>query len=113
MLASANRLTKEDDFDKIKSEGVLFQSENFGVRVLRRGGNENSRFAFIVSLKIANESVQRNRVKRAMSEAIRHKLHTIKEGYDVIFLAKKQIVKKSTEDIMREVHEFVRKNLEK
>lgn len=113
MLASTNRLTKKDDFNKIKSEGALYQSENFGARVLRRGGNEISKFAFIVSSKISSESVQRNRVKRAMSEAIRHKLHTIKEGYDVIFLAKKQIVKKSTEDIMKEIHEFVRKNLEK
>ena len=113
MLASTNRLSKEADFNKIKSEGVLYQSENFGVRVLRNSGNEISRFAFIVSSKISNESVQRNRVKRAMSEAIRHKLHTIKEGYDVIFLPKKQIVKKSTEDIMKEIHEFVRRYLEK
>lgn len=113
MLASTNRLSKEADFNKIKSEGVLYQSENFGVRVLRKSGNEISRFAFIVSSKISNESVQRNRVKRAMSEAIRHKLHTIKEGYDVIFLPKKQIAKKTTEDIMKEIHEFVRKYLEK
>jgi ribonuclease P protein component len=113
MLASKYRLSKNDDFRKIKREGKLYQSESFGVQVLEKEREDVSRFAFIVSTKISNQASQRNRVKRAMREAIRHQLHIIKNGYDAIFLPKKNIVKKSTEEIMREIQTFVKKHLEK
>lgn len=112
MLASKYRLSKDKDFEKIKKEGKLIQSTSFGAQVLEKHG-ENSRFAFIVSNKISNQAVQRNRIKRAMREAIRYQMHIIKNGYDIIFLPKKSIARISTEEIMREMQQFVKDYLEK
>ena len=110
MLASIYGLPK-NDLDKVKEDGVLYQSENFGARVLSKEVGGISRFAFVVSTKVSGQAVQRNRIKRAMSESVRHWMHLIKRRHDVIFLPKKRIVKKSTDEIMNEVHGFIVKNL--
>ena len=71
--------------------------------MLERGDEAPPRFGFIVSTKVSKEAVQRNRIKRAMGEAVRFELMHIKKGFDVIFLAKQISTKKSTDEIMREV----------
>lgn len=45
----------------------------------------------------------RNKIKRALREAVRHNLAYIKPGYSIIFLTKPIIVKKYTQEIMDEV----------
>jgi len=110
MLASVYRLPK-NDFDKVKKDGRLYQSENFGAQVLPKELGGNLRFAFIVSSKISNQAVQRNRIKRAMSEAIRQRMNLFKRGYDIIFLPKREIVNKSTDVIMNEIHNFITQKL--
>lgn len=113
MIASKHRLSKDSDFAKIKKNGKLYQSENFGVQVLKKDSGEISRFAFVVSTKISNQATQRNRIRRAMKEAVRHQMHIIQKGYDIIFLPKKTIVKESTEEITREIQKFVRDYLDR
>lgn len=46
------------------------------------------RFAFIVSTKIDKRATRRNRMRRTMSESVRHVLNTI-QPIDGIFIAKK------------------------
>ena len=108
MLASENRLKGEENFEKVKNEGELFQSDNFAVAFSKRDDNQKSRFGFIVSKKISKLSTLRNRIERALAEAIRHRLNEIKEGYDVVFLAKKNIARRTTDEIMKEVEIFLR-----
>lgn len=109
MLASENRLSKKAEFDKVKAEGKFFQAEDFAALVLKRGDTALSRFGFVVSNKISSLSTQRNRIKRALNEAVRHNLASIGKGCDMVFLAKKSIAKKSTEEIMREIDLLVKK----
>ena len=113
MLASKHRLSKEEDFEKVKREGQVYQSVSFGASVLRKKPNKDSRFAFVVSTKISKLAAQRNRIKRALREAARHNLHIIGKGYDIVFLPKTNIARKSTEEIMREVKLFIIKQLVK
>lgn len=103
MLAKKLRLTGKKNFEDVKENGKLFQSESFGIAFLENNLKDLSRFAFVVSKKIAADAVQRNRAKRAMSEAIRLFTSEIKEGYDIVFLAKQAVLRKSTEKIMIEV----------
>lgn len=109
MLAREFILKGKKDYERVEAEGKLFQSESFGASVYERGDKEVSRFGFIVSSKISKEAVQRNRIKRALSEAIRYEMAYIKPGFDVVFLAKHPSSKKSTEELMREVREFLPK----
>ena len=103
MLAKKFRLTGTKDFDRIQKEGKVYQSTNFGIAYLKRGDEGFSRFGFIVSTKIAKDAVDRNRFKRAMSEAVRTSMTDITPSFDVVFLAKTSITRVPTEKIMKEV----------
>jgi ribonuclease P protein component len=103
MLAKKHRLTGGENFLKVQKEGKVYQSVNFGIACIRRGDSNPSRFAFIVTTKIAKEAADRNRFKRAMSEAVRIATIELKEGFDVVFLAKPSIARVPTAEIMKEV----------
>jgi ribonuclease P protein component len=103
MLAKKFKLTGAKDFDRVQKTGKVFQSTNFGIAFVAREDTNPSRFAFIVSTKIAKEAVDRNRAKRAMSEAVRINSVNLVPGYDVVFLAKTTIARISTTEIMKEV----------
>ena len=101
MLTSDNRL-KRKDFDRIKKTGKLIQSEDFGIVYIRNKEKTLSKFGFVVSTKVSKDAVNRNRVKRAMREAVRRNLNLIPTGYEVIFLTKTSITKKTTDEIMQQ-----------
>jgi len=108
MLPRANRISDQESIEKTKKEGVVYQKKNFGVCLLKREDKGPSRFVFIVSSKITKSAVQRNRITRAMREAIRYSITKMSDGYDAVFLAKKISARKLTEDIMNEVNEFLK-----
>ncbi len=97
------------NFKRVKEQGKLYQSENFGVCVYKRDDDEISQFAFIISTKINKIAVKRNRVERAVKQGIRSNLFRVPKNYDMIFLAKGGIMKKLTEEIMREIDDFFKK----
>ncbi len=105
MLARDYSLKGKKNFERVEKEGKMIQSDSFGVAYLKRDDEEFSHFGIIVSTKISKLSVQRNRIKRAISEALRYGMTELKPGFDVVFLAKLPIVKKPTDQIMREVRE--------
>lgn len=107
MLASDFRLKEYRELRQVKEEGVLKQRKFFGVLVYRRDDKVNSKFSFVISTKVAKEAVQRNRIKRAMSEAVRFSLTECKDGYSVMFLAKTCIKRESTDSIMKAVKRFL------
>lgn len=86
----------------------MFQSDSFGIVYVKREDNDVSQLGFIVSNKISGEATLRNRVKRALKEAVRFNTGYLKDGYDVVFLAKTQILRKPTDVIMKEVEVALR-----
>ena len=102
MLARKFTLRDRRNFERVEKEGEMYQSESFGLGFFKRGDEESSRFGFVISSKISKESVSRNRIKRALSEAVRFELVYVKAGYDVVFLAKGISTKKSTDQLMKE-----------
>ena len=107
MLAQIYSLKGEQTINKTLKEGRKRQSENFGVFFTNRKDGDLPKFAFVISKKISKLAVNRNRVKRAMSESVRRNISKVPKGVDFVFLAKKSIVDKSTEEIMREVQDFL------
>src|SRR3990167_1552415 len=103
MIAKKIRLTGSKNFTRVQKEGKMFQSVNFGIAYIDRKDESPSRFAFVVSTKIAKAAVDRNRFKRAMGEAVRIESSRLQPGYDVVFLAKTLIVRIPTSEIMKEV----------
>ena len=51
-----------------------------------------SRFAFIVSTKIDKRAVVRNRIRRLMSESVRHHFGDIVPGVDGVMIGSKSLI---------------------
>lgn len=103
MLAKRFRIAERKDFERVEKEGRIFQSKSFGLAYFNRNDNQPARFGFVISTKIAKEATKRNKAKRALAEVARLNLDNIKDGFDIVFLAKQTILNKSTQDITNEV----------
>lgn len=107
MLSLGNRLTDESDFKRVKYKGRVVQSTSYALATYFRGDTEPSRFGFVVSKNVSKNASKRNMIKRALSEALRHNLTYIKDGYDIVFLAKPAAGGKYVADLMGEVREVL------
>ncbi len=110
MLSKKFRLSGSNDFKKVQNEGQVHQSKSFGIAFLKRNDTEASRFAFVVSTKIAKDAVDRNRFKRTMSETVRIASIDLLPGFDVVFLAKTSIVSVPASELMKEVREGLKES---
>lgn len=86
MLPIKNRLKKKSDFERVFKKGIGRKDDNLLLKTLKNN-LETSRFGFVVSKKISNKAVVRNKIRRILREIIKKKLPEIKTGLDVIFIA--------------------------
>lgn len=80
------RLKKNSEFKTVFSCGESVATRGF---VLYRRNNQTgkNRVGFVASKRLGN-AVKRNRVKRLMREAFRLHAKNIKQGYDMVFIAR-------------------------
>lgn len=104
MLARKYRLNEDQDIECVKRDGKTLKSVSFVIKYLKRSDKEPARTAFIISKSVSGNSSLRNRAKRAMSEAVRQTLYSLKNGYDIVFIAYPPIIKQYTSDLMAEVN---------
>lgn len=105
MLSRNYTLKGAKNFKEVEKKGSVFQSESFGLAHLKREDKGFPLFGFVVSTKVSPDAVNRNRIKRALSEAVRQSLKEIKNGETVVFLVKQSATRKATEGLMKEVKE--------
>lgn len=91
MLKAQYHLRRKQDFQKIYRRGDYFFSPCLILRFIANSKNV-SRFAFVISAKAAPKAVDRNLVKRRLSEIIRLNLGHLVPGLDVIIIAKKSLL---------------------
>jgi ribonuclease P protein component len=108
MLSADHTLKKHKGFDKVLRDGKMHQRAFFGIAILERNDNDLSRFGVLVSSKVTKIAVQRNRIKRAITEAIRYQITNVVKGKDVVFLVKSITARKTTDEIMRSVKEALK-----
>ncbi len=80
------------------NEGRPFFTKIFTAKAANNG-LEASRFAFVFSTKVSKSAVKRNKARRRMREAVRLALPDIRGGYDIVFIAKKDILDKDYAEI--------------
>ena len=73
-----------------------------------RSRNETVRIGFSVSKRVGN-AVQRNRVKRRMRAALSPMLDRISGGYNVIFVAKRDVLDAPFEEIERQAETLLKR----
>lgn len=89
-MEKKHRLRNNEDFKKVYRKGKNYWNRNI-VLYVTKNGFDYSRIGFSVTKKIGN-SVVRNRVKRRMREICRLNFDNIKEGYDIIFIPKRNVI---------------------
>jgi ribonuclease P protein component len=123
MLKKINRGFKRKDFESIFSGGRTFQTPLFGVRFKslptplfeERGGDVNTRVGWIISKKISKKAVDRNKIKRRLSEVIKKDVENNLGGNGIppvqmIILVKKNILEASVEEISKCWRMFCERN---
>jgi ribonuclease P protein component len=108
VLEKINRIGSKKDFLEIKNKGEMSYSPIFGLLILKKE-DEEKKFGFIISKKISKRAVDRNKIKRYLSEAVRRSLKDIKEGTRGVFLVKREILNKKLEEIVVEVEKVFKK----
>ncbi len=102
MLSSIYSLSNKNDIEYVKNHGKTIQNMGLVLLFVKRNDEEISKFAFIVSKNVSLLSVQRNRIRRAIMEAVRYSVTKMAKGYNMVFIAKKTLERLSTDEIMKE-----------
>ncbi len=69
----------------IFKKGRGFKNGFLALRVIKNDLPE-SRFGFVISKKVSQKAVVRNKIRRRISEAVRLNLEKIKKGSDIVFI---------------------------
>lgn len=97
MLPKKNRLTKKTDFDKVFKEGTAVKGNFLFIKYRKNNFFPASRIAFIIPLKAAGNAVTRNKIKRILSETLRHRVNNLKTSYDIVVAVKN----KESSDVLK------------
>jgi ribonuclease P protein component len=86
MLPPANRLRKETEIKRALASPIRRKS---GLLACKTAANNLAagRFCFIVSKKVSNKAVVRNKLKRRLRAATAGLLDRIKPGFDCVLIA--------------------------
>lgn len=92
-------LRRKDDFTSVYKRGKSL-GERFIVLFYKKNGLSYNRIAFLASKKVGN-SVKRNRARRLMKESYRFLKNDIRQGYDLIFIARVTINDKKLQNVQK------------
>lgn len=90
-------LRKNEDFKKIYKSGKNYWNRNL-ILYVRKNDLDYNRVGYSITKKVGN-SVVRNKIRRRMKEIYRLNLLNIKEGYDFIFIPKKNVTDISYQEL--------------
>ena len=89
-LARKNRLTKKKDIDAVFDRGKAVQGSFFFIK-FKTNNMPESRMNFVVSTRVLPRAVDRNRVKRILSETARKYFRGRSDtGHDISVVIKKK-----------------------
>ena len=100
-------LRRKSDFERAYNKGKAV-GERYIVLFIINNSLLYNRVAFLASKKVGN-SVRRNRARRLMKESYREIKESIAEGYDIVFVARKNINDLKCQDVKRSMENAVKK----
>ncbi len=107
-LNRALRLRKSSDFQRVRQQGRTVAS-----RLLMLAWTPNNqaqvRVGFVVSKRISKHAVERNYIKRLLSEAIRVYLDDLPKGWDIVFHARQQAQSADLQTLKQEMSTLLRR----
>lgn len=106
MLRKHLRLRRRDDFERLRRSGETRTQTLMTLSMLPNALTHN-RYGFIVSRQLGG-AASRNRVRRQLREAIRMLHPSLREGYDIVIIARRALVGQPFAVIVRTIHELSR-----
>ncbi|MDR2487042.1 MAG: ribonuclease P protein component [Clostridiales Family XIII bacterium] len=105
----ADVLRDSRDFKKLYRKGTSVGSR-YVVLIFLKNGLPFNRYAYLASKKVG-DSVRRNRARRLMRESLRGQKGLLKQGYDILYIARNTIADKQVK--CGDVLDSVKKTLKK
>ena len=106
-LNKKNRLKKKRDFEDVFKRGKAVKGIFLFIKY-RSNKLDVSRFGFVVSTKISRKAVERNRIRRILSEAARSIVNGLK-GYDIVVFVNREIILAPKKDTVEDFLEVLKK----
>jgi len=106
-LNKKNRLKKKLDFEDVFQKGRSVQGNFLFIKYIK-SELDMPRFGFVVSTKVAKKAVERNKIRRILSEAVRGTADSL-GSYDIVVFAAKKIISVPKEEIVRDFLEVLEK----
>ena len=94
-------LSGSRNFNKVYNKGKSV-GDRYVVIFYMKNGLDHNRLAFLASKKVGN-AVTRNRARRLMKESVRTMEKIEKQGYDIIFIARKTINGRKCEEVQKSI----------
>lgn len=101
------RLHLNKDFQRVKQLGEMKRHPDMMISYMPNA-KEHNRYGIITNKRLGN-AVKRNRTRRLIREAIRQQHPTMKQGYDIIFIARPPIVGQPLSHFQRIIHNLSRR----
>lgn len=105
-----NRIRKNSEFVKVYRRGRSFSNRYLVLYVFKnkKSNQMNNRIGVSVSKKVG-KSVIRSRVKRLIKESYRLNSNNLKQGYDLVFIARTYSKGKSYREIENSMKDLFKK----
>lgn len=105
MLPKERRLKADRDFKAIFDTGRWGGGAFISLKYAKNEDGDRAKMGFMVGVKVAKSAVARNLVKRRMREVVRLMVKSgkIMDNFDIIFIAKGEIVGKTYHQIEEDV----------
>lgn len=101
-------LRKKSDFSAIYNKGKSV-GERYVVLFHKKNNLPYNRMGYLASKKVGN-SVERNRARRLMKESFRQLEKDVKEGRDLIIIARNTIGNKSMQEVQKSMFSAFKKS---
>lgn len=99
-LNKKNRLKKKRDFEEVFKKGKAVNGSFLFIKY-RKNELGIPRFAFVVSAKVSKKAVERNKIRRIISESARTVIKNL-DNYDVIVVVAKKIIGADRKNIIED-----------
>ena len=109
MLNKKNRISNRQLIEKLFKKGRFYKNNYFLFRFLP-SIEPISKFAVIVSKKVAPKAVDRNHLRRQISEAVKDNIPLLKKDVVCLITAKTNVNKAGYEELNKGIIDFFNQN---